>query len=150
MKKILLWSSLLVLLVGGFSIFAALKFGKKSPVFASGKVLLDPRLIEEAKGIRTLYITVFDANSPMPMPYGAMRERIDRDPQQTVLEFNITKEKLQIMNPNAHPPKKLRIKARLDKDGVGGRDQPGDLTGERSQIAFGESRVDIKINRKVD
>ena len=61
----------------------------------------------------------------------------------------ITKEKLQVMNPNRPVPKRMRLKARLDKDGMGGMDQPGDMTGEVYDVSFGKDNVEIVINKKI-
>ncbi len=44
-------------------------------------------------------------------------------------------------------PPQFRLKARLDADGAGGMDQPGDLVGEVSQVASGSRDVVITINR---
>ena len=65
-----------------------------------------------------LYVVVFDMDSPMPMPYGAMKERLDSPATAGVFfPLTITKEKLRVMNPNRPVPQRMRLKARLDKDG---------------------------------
>ena len=38
----------------------------------------------------------------------------------------------------------MRIKARLDKDGSAGMDQPGDLTGEIKPVAVGSKGLRLK------
>lgn len=149
MKKVTLWGSILIVAMIAVAIFAALQFGEKSPVIAAGSIELASELTEDALGYRTLYITVFDANSPMPMPYGAMRTEIDNDAEGQFFDFLLTKENLQIMNPSSPFPQTLRIKARLDKDGIGGQDQPGDLTGEQNDIAVGSDSVRIQIDKKI-
>ena len=76
---------------------------------------------------RVLYVVVYDMDSPMPMPYGAMKERLDSPATAGVFfPLTITKEKLMVMNPNRPVPQRMRLKARLDKDGNAGMDQPGD------------------------
>ena len=149
MKKIVLFAVLGLVAVAGIAIFSASEHGEKSPFFARGNIELDPSLVEDADGISTLYVVVYDMDSPMPMPYGAMKERLDSPATAGVFfPLTITKEKLMVMNPNRPVPQRMRLKARLDKDGNAGMDQPGDLTGEISGINFGESNVTILINSK--
>ena len=149
MKKIVLFAVLGLVAVAGIAIFSASEHGEKSPFFARGNIELDPSLVEDADGISTLYVVVYDMDSPMPMPYGAMKERLDSSATAGVFfPLTITKEKLRVMNPNRPVPQRMRLKARLDKDGNAGMDQPGDLTGEISGINFGESNVTILINSK--
>ena len=150
MKKFVGVGILGLLAVIGLSMYSAMEFGEKSPFFATGNIELDSSLVADADGISTLYITVFDAESPMPMPYGAMKERLSKPAAAgSFFPLVITKEKLQVMNPNRPVPKKMRLKARLDKDGLGGFDQPGDLTGQVHDISFGEENVTIIINKKI-
>lgn len=118
-------------------------------VFAKGKVEVDPSFEQEANLIETLYLTVYDDASGMPMPYGAMRVNWQKVKNGFSYEFALTKENLMIMNPAATTPKKLKIKARLDKDGVAGRAKPGDLVGEVKDISLGASNVSILIKEKI-
>ena len=53
------------------------------------------------------------------------------------------------MRENIPPPKKMRVKVRLDKDGVAGRDQPGDIVGQVEHIVFGADNVNVKLETKV-
>lgn len=146
--KGLKWVGVIVVLaVIVIAISSALKTGEKSPFFVEGTVDLDPALSNDIAGIQTMFITVFDEDSPMPMPYGAMKEHLSTDFKPGA-EFKVTKETLMIMNPDAPTPKRLRVKVRLDKDGVAGPDQPGDLVGQQEHVAFGD-KVTIKINQKV-
>ena len=78
--KYLGWSAVLLALVA--SAIALNNFGEKSPLIASGSVHIEASLEEQAVGLRTLYITVFDQNSPMPMPFGAMKEKLPKVGQQ--------------------------------------------------------------------
>ncbi len=123
---------------------AALFFGETSPVVAQGKVVLPETMTPQAQGMRTLFLIVRDAESPMPMPWGALVTTLSTDPSGLVYEFKLTKDNLRIMNPAADAPKKLIIKARLDLDGLGGADMPGDIIGTASDIPFGGK--DIVIN----
>ena len=149
MKKIVLFSVLGLFGVAAIAIFSASEHGEKSPFFARGNIELDPSLVNDADGISTLYVVVYDMDSPMPMPYGAMKERLDQSANGGVFfPLVITKEKLMVMNPDRPTPKRMRLKARLDKDGNAGMDQPGDLTGEISGVNFDESNVTIVINSK--
>ena len=104
MKKIVLFAVLGLVAVAGIAIFFLLQVveQEKSPFFARGNIELDPSLVEDADGISTLYVVVYDMDaSPMPMPYGAMKERLDSSATAGVFfPLTITKEKLMVMNPN--------------------------------------------------
>lgn len=139
---------IVVLVIIGIALYSAIDQGEKSPIFAAGTVELTPELQGDAVGIQTMFVTVFDEESPMPMPYGAMKENLGSDFNQTQT-FLITKEKLMVMNPDAPQPKKLRVKVRLDKDGIAGPDQPGDLVGIVEHVNFGERNTAVKISQKV-
>ena len=132
------------------AVYAALgQFGQKSPVIVGGRLILADELTNSSIGIRTVFITVFDADSSMPMPLGAMRESLTNDAGGKFLDFMITPERIQMMNPEAPMPKSLRVKARLDLDGMGGSDQPGDITGQIVPVAFGSENVEILLNNLV-
>jgi len=133
----------------GVAVGLAFQFGEKSPVYAAGSVRLNDDLAEAAVGMRTLYITVFDATSPSPMPYGAMRETLNEDPNGEFFHFMLTPERLQVMNPSKRLPRYIRIKARLDRDGQGGMDQSGDLTGEIDTVKVGNRDVAVVIDKKI-
>jgi len=138
-----------VVFVLGIAMYAALQFGEKSPLIAAGSVELAPDLNEQAKGISTLFLIVRDADSPAPMPIGAARKTISTGAEGVFYDFVLTKEFLQLMIPEANLPAKLTIKARLDADGAGGMDTPGDLVGEVTGVSLGSSGVRIRIDRAV-
>lgn len=152
MKKTWLVGGVLVFAVVIMAIIAALQTGEKSPAFATGRVVLDPSLEDKAKDIRTLFIVIHDADSPMPMPYGAIKENLSEGAKAgTLVDFLITKERVQAMGGGMDRPlpKNMRLKARLDLDGLGGMDQPGDLIGVVEGVPFGAENVEIKINQAV-
>ena len=150
MKKVVLFSFVGIIAIAVLALFSASEHGEKSPFFAQGTIELDPALVEDADGIATLYVVVYDMDSQMPMPYGAMKERLSEPAKGgKFFPLAITKEKLMVMNPNMPTPKRMRLKARLDKDGGAGMDQPGDLTGEVRDVSFGQSDVTIVINKKI-
>jgi hypothetical protein len=110
--------------------------------------------IDAAKGIRTLYVIVYDAKSPMPRPYGAMKVDLKADASGTLYKGDLTFDpkatstknegNVQVMGAPT-PPTELRLKARLDKDGSAGGDQPGDIVGKAEKVAAG-STTKIVIN----
>lgn len=150
MKKIAIPGILILVVVVAFSFFSALDHGEKSPIFVEGKVSVAPSLRADLNGITTMFIVIYDLDSPRPMPYGAVREKIMTDDLAAgaSLNFFVTKEKIQTMNPNAPYPRRMSVKVRLDRDGFGGRDQPGDLTGVESEVAFGTTGLLIEISEK--
>ena len=129
------------------AVYEAIDSGQKSPIMAAGKVSLKEDMVKDAVGIRTLFLVLYDLDSPMPMPFGAVKETLDKDVTPgDFYDFMITKEKIQMMNPQAPQPQRFRLKVRLDRDGMGGQDQPGDLVGQVTDIAFGKSDVRVEIN----
>lgn len=138
--------SALVLFLG---IRTAMQTGEKSPILAKGSVTISPELAAKATGIRTLFIVIHDMDSPMPMPFGAVKFTFDEDVKPgKFYDFVLTKERMQIMGGGmgggGGPPARMRLKARLDRDGMGGMDQPGDLSGEIQPVALGDE-VEIAI-----
>lgn len=149
MKRITLIGILIVGLVAALAISVALNTGEKSPIYVAGTVELPSELRADAEGIRTMFVTIFDEESQMPMPYGAMKEYLPQDLSQPI-EFALTKEKMQLMNPDSsHMPRYMRVKVRFDKDGMGGADQPGDLVGVVEHVPFGTDNVRLKIQQKI-
>lgn len=141
-----------------FGIIASLIFfyiylnGKFVPVVAAGQIKISSELELRAVGIKTLFITVFDASpdNPAPfMPLAAYRDKINEHPKGVFYDFKLTESNLQFMNPNHKLPAKIKLKARLDQDGRGGRDQPGDLTGSLDSIALGQKDILIEIDHLV-
>jgi hypothetical protein len=151
MKKILLPSLIVLIAIVAMSIVSAFNFGEKSPIYVKGKVRIDDELRDSLQGVSTMFVVIYDLDSPMPMPFGAMRERLSAEQlaSGSPIPFMVTKEKLQMMNPNAPMPKRMSVKVRMDKDGLGGRDQPGDLTGVISELRFGASDVTVDVNELV-
>ena len=150
MKKMFI---VLIFVVGtiGMGLYFAIKTGEKSPFYSQGQLVLDAQLEPSAGDFETLFMIIYDLDSPMPMPFGAVKFRLDKAPRKgAFFDFSITKEKLMVMREGEiPPPKRMRIKARLDKDGVAGPDQPGDITGEVSEISFGQSGVSIVMDKLI-
>lgn len=155
MRKITLVGVIVVLVAAVVGVFTALQFGEKSPIYASGSVRLPSELAADAAGIETMYVVVYNPDSPMPMPYGAMRLRLPEPVMASgtqFFDFFITKERLQVMNENDQmrpPPARLRLKVRLDRDGVAGPDRPGDLTGNLPLIELGSTGIEITIDQVI-
>jgi hypothetical protein len=83
------------------------------------------------------------------MPYGAQKIPLSQNPEAVVARFILTKDNLQLMNPNAPVPSILKLKARLDLDGTGGKDKKGDLTGMLSNIKLGTQDLSLAIDTVV-
>ncbi|MEY4630975.1 MAG: hypothetical protein RIQ81_1095 [Pseudomonadota bacterium] len=148
-KSYLPWIILSGVIVVALAIFTAVQTGQKSPLYASGTVEITPELVSAAKGMRTLYLVALPpAESGMRMPFGAARFNVNEDASGKFLNFTLTPEIMQLM-PGAGGvmPDEFRLKARLDADGAGGADQPGDLVGEVSTVKLGTEGILITINR---
>lgn len=138
-----------LVLVVGACLGAAFFFGETSPIIAEGTITLSPAFNAQAQGMRTVYIIVRDPLSPMPMPFGAMVTTITADPQGQVMTFKLTKDNLRMMNPSAEHPSKMTIKARLDLDGLGGADTPGDIIGKAENLDWGSQNVNVVLDQLV-
>ncbi len=150
MKKIGIIGAIVVLLAVAIAMKTAFETGEKSPIYAAGEVVLDEALVDQAKGMRTLFFIVYDADSPRPMPFGAVKETISDDARSgSFFQFMITKEKLNLMQPDLPPPTNIRLKVRLDRDGQGGMDQAGDLTGGIDTVAFGSNGLQVKLDKSI-
>ena len=113
-------------------------------VIAAGEVSLDPKLEARAKGVRTLFLVLRDENSPMPMPFAAMKVELKKDASGKFHTFRLTDSNVTKMS-GGDTPAKIEIKARLDRDGSAGRDSPGDLVGSAKGVNAGSTDVKITI-----
>jgi hypothetical protein len=109
--------------------------------------ITDSTLQKKDVGIRTLFFVIYDADSAMPMPFGAMKVTLDKDAKGVFYKGTLTSENVMAMSGGA-PPKNMRIKARLDKDGSAGRDEPGDLTGVADHVTVGSS-IKITVDKAI-
>lgn len=115
--------------------------------YADVEIKLDDAQAKAAAGIRTLFITIYDQESKMPMPYGAMKVDLDKDAKGVVYKGKLDSNNIMKMG-GGETPKKLRIKAKLDKDGSAGADAAGDVVGIVEGVAVG-SKVTIKIDKAI-
>ena len=126
------------------------QFAEKPNVYVQGEIKLDPALEESANGILTLFVVLYDENSPRPMPWGAIRYSLKQPATAgSFHNFILTPANLQVMDTNAPVPKSFRIKARLDVNGQGGMDTPGDLVGELNHVPRGQTGVSLTVNKKI-
>jgi hypothetical protein len=117
---------------------------------ASVEVTVDDKVTTNVAGVRTLYVIVYDNGSQMPRPYGAMKVDLKADAKGTVYKGDLTVDpegkagNVKLMGATTLP-KSIRLKARLDKDGSAGMDQPGDVVGKVDKVDVGGS-AKITIN----
>lgn len=137
------------ILVAGAVLFSGEAVLAKAKVLAEGQVVLkkDAKLAAKAKGIRTLYLVVYDENSRRPMPFGAKKVQLAEDASGSFHKFKLTTANVARMNPHASVPKSLKLKARLDRDGSAGMDQPGDVIGMVKGISAGSKDVKIVLDQ---
>lgn len=126
----------------------AVVIGEKSELYIAGEVVVSPALQEKANNLQTIFIILRGADSQLPMPYGAYRDRVDFAAA-NVYRFVLTKEKLQLMSQQAPVPKIFNLKVRLDRDGLAGADAAGDLVGAKTDIAFGTSGVKVVLDKEI-
>lgn len=121
----------------------------KETVYASGKLELDSKLADKAKGIRTLFISIYDADSAMPRPYAATKIDLPKDATGAFHDFKLTPENIMAMG-QGPAPQSMRIKAKLDKDGNAGPDATGDVTGTVNGVKQGAANVVIKLDTVIN
>lgn len=115
--------------ITSLAVFATVSASAETKEFADVVVkLTDASLEKKAAGIRTLYVTLYDEASKMPMPFGALKVELKADAKGEVFKGRLDTNNVVVMGGGAWPAS-LRIKARLDKDGSAGSDAPGDLLG---------------------
>lgn len=155
MSKMTKKSKIPFLLVGAVAVIllaisAAFMTGQRSPLYASGSISIAPDLEASARGFRTLYIVALPAGGAR-MPLGAARFSVSADAQGKFQDFVLTPETMTMMPGAAASgmPEAFTIKARLDSDGAGGMDQPGDLTGETTDVRLGSKDIHVTISRAV-
>ena len=85
------------------------------------------------------------AKSKVKMPYGAIRIKLNSPPKGQFYNFLITKDNLQIMQPDSQPPAVINLKARLSlKDTVETRGYQ--LSGQLENVNIGTKNLSITIN----
>ncbi len=146
MKKLGLIGGGVILFMVILAAVMAGRMGETSHAYARGKVVLSDDLTEKAKGIETLFIIASGMDRPMPL--GALKKTLRGDAKGEVYEFVLTNESMMRMDPNGAFPEQFKLKARLDRDGTAGPDQPGDLVGEVNPVHLGDDIV-IRIDRAI-
>jgi hypothetical protein len=151
MKKngIFVLGGLALALVVVTAIYLALSGGERSPIYLKGNISLASGMEKEAEGIQTMYLILYDGETQWPAPFGVVRYIIDTPPKGKFFDFVVTKEVIQLMRQDHQLPKSWRVKVRLDKDGMAGQDQPGDLVGGLNSVAFGTEGVQLEIDRRI-
>lgn len=115
---------------------------------ANVEIKLASQLNGKSAGIRTLYITLYDAGSSRPMPYGAMKVVLEKDANGTIYKGKLDSSNVMMMGGGEPSPATLRIKARLDKDGSAGPDEAGDFVGIADKVKLGSDTV-ITIDKAI-
>jgi hypothetical protein len=138
-----------ILLIIVIAAVTAGQMGETSHAYARGQVVLGDAVAEKAEGIQTLFIIA--AGMDRPMPLGALKKTLSGDGKAGVIyDFVLTNESMMRMDPNGQFPDEFKLKARLDRDGTAGPDQPGDLVGEVNPVMIGDSGVVITIDKVVE
>lgn len=156
MKKIGLFGVIAIVVIIVIAAMMAGKMGETSHAYARGRVILDESVLTEAKENHTLFIIM--AGNDRPMPLGALRKSIDVTSAGEIYSFTLTKDSMQMMmmaagggpgGGGSNVPEQFKLKARLDRDGQAGPDQPGDVVGEVAVVKRGAEDVEIHLNRVI-
>jgi hypothetical protein len=112
---------------------------------ATGKLSVPKDLSAKAKGIRTVFISIYDAKSPAPMPCAAQKFTLEKDAEGDFLSFTLDSDTVTMM---ACPrlPETMNLKAKLDRDGSAGRDTTGDIVGTANAIKRGSKDLKISLS----
>jgi hypothetical protein len=150
MKKIpfmvkLIGSILLVIIVT----FAASNMSVKPQIIASGDLVLKSGLEDYASANKTMFLVIYSQDPAKPMPLAIVKEPVNVTSSGKIRKFSITPDKLQRMMSNDPIPKVFKLKARLDRDGLGGPDKPGDITAVLNNVEFGREDVQINFDTKI-
>jgi len=116
---------------------------------AQGELTLAPQLTAQAKGIHTLFISVYDPKSQMPMPVAAVKVDLSQDAKGSFYHFDLTPQTMMLMVSASELPSVVNLKAKLDRDGSAGPDAPGDLVGWVKNVKVGAKNVKLTIDKAV-
>ncbi len=113
---------------------------------ASGTLVLDGAkdVVTAAKGIKTLFLVVYESGTRMP--YGAKKVVLTKDAVGSFYKFKLGTDNIQMMRGGVAPAK-LKIKARLDKDGSAGPDSVGDVVGIIDGVNVGTGKLILKLKQ---
>ena len=121
----------------------------KSPqVLVNGEIFLEKSLVPQHPEKTVLFITLFDESQNSPRPYAAFKSVVT--PREgKITGFTLTPQNVAMMDPSAAIPQKFRVKARLDSQGLGGADKPGDLVGTIPSVQNGQRGMRLVINERI-
>lgn len=137
------------LIVTGFIIFSTMHHAEKPDIIFSGHLKLKEGLETYAAPNNTLFIVIYSLDNNKPMPLAVMREPIKITSSGHIRKFSVTPDKLKRMMNKDPLPLEFRVKARLDRDGMGGRDQQGDITAEIAKVIYGSRDVVVSFDKKI-
>ena len=115
---------------------------------ASGKLTLAKDLTAKAKGIRTLFITIYDSANPSPMPCAAQKVTLTKDAVGEFSDFKLDDASVILMG-CSEIPAKMNLKVKLDADGNAGRDASGDIIGMASGVNKGSRGIRVLLDKLV-
>lgn len=127
----------------------ASSFSDKPEIVVAGELRIDDSISDYAIPNRTLFLVIYSQDPSKPMPLAIMKEPIRVSEGGFIRKFSISPDKLQRMMSHDPIPKTFRIKARLDRDGQGGPDAPGDVITNVTDIQYGSENVVIKFDQKI-
>ena len=132
----------IILLAGVAAWQGILHGGKDSAGSISGTVTIDPSLASKVAPSDFLFVIVRRPSGP-PRPLAAIRIEHPRFPQ----PFEITN--ADVLLAGSELKGMVAVTARLDKDGVAGPAEPGDIEGEFSKnpTMAGAKDIEIVLNR---
>src|SRR4051812_19514886 len=108
-----------LLLAATMTSLTSLAHAEAAKKIADVDVKLDDALVKKAAGIHTMFIVVYDASSPRPMPYGAVKVSLDKDAKGSFYKGALTTENVMMMG-GGDVPKTIKIKAKLNPEGNAG------------------------------
>jgi hypothetical protein len=128
-------------------LLVGINFASAAPI-AKGKLVLAKDLSAKVKGIRTLFFTIYDAANPSTMPCAAQKITLQKDANDSFLDFDLTTDSVMLMG-CSEIPAVINLKAKLDADGNAGRDATGDITGTPSNVKKGSANLKIVLDKVI-
>lgn len=142
--KILASLSLIVVII-----IATMQQAVKPEIIAAGELRLGDDLGEFAQGNHTLFIIIYSSDENNRMPLGIIKEPIRITESGLIRRFSITPDKVERMMSRDPIPSNFKLKGRIDRDGMGGPDQPGDIVAITKNINYGSEEVILTFDQKI-
>ncbi len=116
----------------------------------SGRIVPKTELLGQLASMTTLYIAVFDEDSPAEVPYLSRRLDLTRPIDRDGIEFTASDAVWTPLYLPSHPLRRLMIKVRADRDHRPGPDEAGDIIGVAKGLVPGQSAIHLVLEKELE